>query len=219
MKKKTYLKFINYDFIQDDNIYKVNSDTSILGMFLDPLNSKTVLDIGTNTGALLLYALDKKAKHLIGVDINKDALDLAKENISNYTKDFKLYHKDVRELDIDEVDVIICNPPYFEMNNVTKDLKLRDAMFEESLPLNDLFDTYRRLLKNNGEVYMIYPTDRFPELYECIKDHKMKIMKMRFIHDKNSLYALRVLVKLKIGKMTKVRILSPIIIEDGEYHI
>ena len=218
-KKNSYLKFINYEFIQDDNLYKVNSDTSILGMSLDMLKGKDILDIGCNTGALLLYGHYKGSKYLYGVDINKKALKLAEKNISKYTKDFKLFNKDVRELNIDKVDVIVCNPPFFEMNNVTPNKNLKDAMFEESLPINDLFDTYRRLLKDNGEVYMIYPADRYPELYQNIIDHKMKIMKMRFVHDKNSEYALRVVLKLKIGKMTKMRVLKPIIIEDGEYYI
>ena len=218
-KEKIYLKFTDFEFIQDKNIYKVNSDTSILGASLDNLYKKEVLDIGCNTGALLLYAYGKNAGHLKGIDINSKALKIAHENLKRYTDNYELYEGDVRDLDIDKVDVIICNPPFFEMNNVTHKKELKDAMFEESLPLNDLFDTYRRLLKDNGEVYMIYPADRFTQLYETIKDHKMKIMKMRFVHDQNSEYALRVVLKLKVGKMTKIRVLSPIIIKDGEYSI
>ena len=56
MNKTDSLKYIDYEFIQDEDRYKVNTDTVCLGMFLDPLIGKTVLDIGTNTGALLLYA-------------------------------------------------------------------------------------------------------------------------------------------------------------------
>ena len=219
MNKTNYLKFINYEYIQADDIYKVNSDTSILGMSLDNLKNKDLLDIGCNTGALLLYGHYKGAKYLYGVDINNKALEYADINLKKYTNNYQLFNQDVRELEMNKVDVIVCNPPFFEMNNVTPNKELRMAMFEESLPLKDLFDTYRRLLKDNGEIYMIYPADRFPELYQNILDHKMKIMKMRFIHDKNNEYALRVILKLKIGKMTKIRVLSPIIIENGEYNI
>lgn len=218
-KKNDYLKFINYSIEQNEKMLKVNTDTIILGMFFDNLINKTVLDIGTNTGALLLYADYHKANKLIGVDINSESLEYAKRNISKYNKNFKLYNSRVQDLNIEPVDAIVCNPPFFEMNNVTIDEDLKDALFEEALPLDDLFKSYRRLLKDNGEIYMIYPADRFPELYNKCLEYKLKIMKMKFVHDTKKEYALRVLIKLKVGKMTKVRILKPIIVNNGEYEV
>ena len=41
-REKIYLKFTDYEFIQDKNLYKVNSDTSILGASLDNLYKKEV---------------------------------------------------------------------------------------------------------------------------------------------------------------------------------
>ena len=97
MRQNDYLRYINYPIIQDDKMFKVNSDTVALGMFMDNLNNKTVLDLGTNNGALLLYAHYKKAKKLIGVDIFKEALDLAYENIKNYTDNFILINSKIQE--------------------------------------------------------------------------------------------------------------------------
>ena len=219
MKKSDYLKYINKEIVQDDEIYKVNSDTTILGMSMDMLKGKNLLDIGCNTGGLLLYGISKGAKTIYGVDLNEKALELAEINLKKENCAFKLYHGDVRNLELEKVDAIVCNPPFFEMNNVTPNENLRLAMFEESLPLNDLFDCFRRLMKDSGEVYMIYPADRFPELYAAALSHKMKIMKMRFVHDDKSEFALRVVLKLKVGPMTKVRVLKPIIIRNGEFEI
>ena len=49
--------------------------------------------------------------------------------------------------------------------------------------------------------------------------YKMKIMWMRFVHDKRKDFALRVIVKLKIGPMTKTRVLKPIFIDYKEIYI
>ena len=167
MKKKTdYLKFIDYEFIQDDILFKANTDTAFLGMFLDPMKNKSVLDIGTNTGALLLYAHYHGARYLYGVDIHEGALEIAQKNLEKYSDTFKLYHSRVQDLEIEPVDVVICNPPFFEMNNVTEDIYFREAMFEESLPLDDLFKALRRFMKDNGEAYLLYQADRFPEVFE-----------------------------------------------------
>ena len=144
--KSDYLPYIDYEFDQTGCTYKVNTDTVALGMFLDPMKHKSVLDIGTNSGALLLYAHEKGADKLIGVDIHEDALETAKKNLSSYSKDFELHHCKVQELSIDPVDVVICNPPFFEMNNVTDDLYLKEAMFEESLPLEELFACFRKFM-------------------------------------------------------------------------
>ena len=65
---------------QDDEMFCINTDTMVLGEFLDIKKKDIVLDIGTNTGALLLYASKFKPKKLIGIDINEKALELAKEN-------------------------------------------------------------------------------------------------------------------------------------------
>lgn len=215
-KKKTdYLRFIDYEFIQDDQLYKSNTDTAVFGMFLDMMKNKSVLDIGTNTGALLLYAHYHGAKYLYGVDIHKEALKIAEQNLQKYTDTFKLYHSRVQDLQLDPVDVVVCNPPFFEMNNVTDDKYFREAMFEESLPLEELFIALRRFMKDNGEAYLIYQADRFPELYDMCKKYKLKIMKMQFVHDVHSKHALRVMLKLKIGPMSKLKVYEPVMINKG----
>ena len=218
MKKKSdYLKLIDYEFDQKDARYKVNTDTVALGSFLDSLKGKTVLDIGTNTGALLLYAYEKGATFLSGVDIHEDALKIAEENLSKYTDKYKLYNCKVQDLNIEKSDVVICNPPFFEMNNVTDDQYLKEAMFEEGLTLDELFGSFRRLMKENGEVYLIYQADRFPEVYDKCLKYKLKIMKLAFVHDVSARHALRVLMKLKIGKMSKLKVYPPIMIDRGEF--
>ena len=218
MKKNVdYLKYINYEFAQDERLFKANTDTVFLGMFMDQMKNKSVLDIGTNTGALLLYAHYHGAKYLYGVDIHEIALKTAEENLKRYTDTYALYHSRVQDLEIDPVDVIVCNPPFFEMNNVTEDQYFREAMFEESLPLEELFIAIKRLMKNNGEAYIIYQANRFPEIYDMCKKYKFKIMKMQFVHDIHSKHALRVLLKLKAGKMSKLKVYEPLMIDKGNY--
>lgn len=219
MKDKDYLKYINFKFSQNDRVFKINTDTTILGMFLDNLKNKTVLDIGTGSGALLLYAHYKNASKLIGIDIQKEALKLAQINISNYSDNYELINTSIQELKIDPVDVIICNPPFFEVGNLRKSDHYNKAMFEETMSLNDMFKGIRRNLKDNGTVYILYPAERFPEFYNACIQNKMKIMQIAFVHDNKRPYASRFVCKLKIGPMTKLKVLKPIIITNGNFKI
>ena len=216
-KKTDFLKYTDLQLQQDNSPYKINTDTIALGLFLDQMIGKSVLDIGCNSGALLLYALNKGATKLYGVDIHEDCLKDAQANLQRYQADFALYNCRVQDLQIAKCDVLICNPPFFEMNNVTPDPYLKQSMFEEALPLRELFACFRKLMKDNGMVYLIYQADRFPELYELCQEYKLKIMKMQFVHDVHSRHALRVLLKLKIGKMSKLKVSAPIMIDKGEF--
>ena len=61
MKKLDYLCNSDIKIYQDDDMFKMNSDTRHLGEFLDfKKNDYTILDVGCNNGALLLYAYKKK---------------------------------------------------------------------------------------------------------------------------------------------------------------
>lgn len=212
---KDFLKYLNIELVQDEKMFRYNTDTTVLGSFLDSMINKSVLDIGTNNGALLLYASHFGANELNGVDIFQEALDIAKINIEKTNKKYHLYCSRIQDLEIEPKDVVICNPPFFEMNNVTEDKYYRAAMFEESLPLEDMFKAFRKFTKDNGIIYTLYPADRFVEFYEMAKKYKLKFMKLRFVHERNKPYALRFVVKMKIGPMTKLNIEEPLFIDNG----
>ena len=207
-----YLKFINYDFLQGKNIFKVNSDTAYLGMFIDEIKNKTVLDIGCGSGALLLYSHFHKADKLIGIDIQKEALKYADKNLSKYSCNYFLINKRVQDYKGDRVDVIVSNPPFFKSDNKRNKTSYKKAMFDDELSIDDLFIAFKKNIKDNGSIYLIYSADRVLELFDKCKEYKFKIMKMQFIYDKNNEFASRVMLKLKQGKMTRVRILKPIIL-------
>ena len=59
---------------QDKDMICINTDTMVLGEFLEVYRYDTILDIGTNNGSLLLYANRFSPKKLIWIDINKEAL-------------------------------------------------------------------------------------------------------------------------------------------------
>ena len=214
-----YLKYINYKFKQNDEVFRVSTDTTILGMFLDNLYKKSIMDIGTGSGALLLYAQYHNAGHLIGVDIQDKALALAKENLIEYTSDYELIKANINELEHEKVDVVISNPPFFEVGSLRNSDAWNKAMFESELSIEQMFKAFRKFMKENGEVYTLYPAERFPEFYEMCLKYKLKIMRLQFVYDEKRPYAQRFVAKMKIGKMTKLKIEKPIMVNRGEFNL
>ncbi len=201
---------------QDDEMFRINTDTQVLGEFLKVYKDDTILDMGTNTGALLLYASLFKPKKLIGIDINEKALKIANQNlIVNNVLNYELINANIIDYKGEEVDVIICNPPYFKTKpeNLCTNQYLAQAKHENDLTLEKLIFSIRRNLKNYGTLYLLYLTSRLEEVMITLRENKFKVKILKFVYDKNKKNSNVVLIKaVKGGKMGMV-VEKPIIIE------
>ncbi len=218
---KDYLpKHKEITIYQDDEMFRINTDTMVLGEFLNIYKEDTVLDMGTNNGALLIYASMHKPKKLIGLDINKNALVLAKKNLDcNNITNYELIHDNIITYKGEEVDVIICNPPYFK----TKEEGLCDneykrlAKHEGELTLDKLILSIRRNLKNYGTLYFLYQTSRLQEVMNELKNNKFRVKSMKFVYDTNKEFSNVVLIKAVKGGNMGMNVEKPIIIDRNEF--
>lgn len=213
MRTLDYLPNTDIYLYQDRDMFRVNSDTRYLGEFIEIKTDDVVLDVGTNNGALLLYANKLGCKKLVGVDINESAIELCKENmIYNKISSYELYSCKVQDLNIDKVDVVISNPPYFKtgIRNNNKDLKV--ARHEESLTLEELISNSKRLLNDNGKLMLVYRSNEMGEIFSLLNKYKFGITRIQFIHDENKDFASGILVEAILNRKNNVKVLKPIMI-------
>ena len=153
---------------QRKDMFRINTDTYALATFMSIKKGENVLDIGTNNGALLIEASRFEPKELIGVDILTEAIELAKENLDRLSIcNYWLHCCRVQDLKIEPVDVILCNPPYFNQlnkQNRNPNPLLEAARHEVHLPLVELLNCVKRDLKQSGRFYLIHRTDRLAEI-------------------------------------------------------
>lgn len=201
---------------QDDTMFRINTDTMVLGEFLDIKKTDTVLDMGTNNGALLIYASMHKPKKIIGLDINEEALILARKNLEiNNINNYELINDDITTYSGEEVDVIICNPPYFKTNKemLCENEYKQIAKHEVKLNLESLVSSIRRNLKNYGTLYFLFLSSRLQEVMNEFKKNKLRIKKMQFVYDVNKDYSNVVLIKAVKGGSMGMVVEKPIIID------
>jgi tRNA1(Val) A37 N6-methylase TrmN6 len=126
---------IDIKLYQHKKMFRINTDTCLLGEFLDFKPNLSVLDIGTNNSALLLYSSLLKPKNMVGIDINNEALEIAKRNLDmNNVINYKLIDVDASNfISEDKFDVIISNPPYFVSSEDLKnnELKIKNSKTKE----------------------------------------------------------------------------------------
>ena len=203
---------------QSKNMFRINTDTTLLGEFIVIRNNDRILDIGTNNGALLIYAsLQGRKCELNGIDINKEALEIAKLNMKENNLNADFFNIDGKVFyDEKGFDVIICNPPFFN----TKDERLKNdncsiknARHEEEFSLKDMFLCFKRNLKDNGRFYIMHRSTRLNDIYKEMQNVGMRITKLQMVYDKAKKDSIGVLIEGKRSKNCECKVLEPKYIE------
>jgi len=97
-------------------VYEPAEDSFLLAEALDVRNGDVVLDVGAGTGILALIAA-KTASSVIGVDLNPDAVKLARENaLLNNVKNVEFRESDLFSAIPGKFDLIVFNPPYLPVS-------------------------------------------------------------------------------------------------------
>lgn len=198
-----YLPKTNIKIKQRNDMFKMNTDTHLLGNFIQVKEEDTVLDIGCNNGALMLYASLFNPKKLVGIDIFDEAIECAKENLLINSVKGECINCKVQNFNDNPYDVIICNPPYF---NTKEDLRknqneyLKAARHEDYLSLEELFESANRLLKETGRMYLVHRPSRIQDIILVANKYGLQIEYMQFVYDAKKDDSTAVLCKIKKGK-------------------
>ena len=116
--------------------------------FFPSKNSKIVMDLGIGTGILSFLALQQGSKQIIGIDIDKNPLIIAKESADSYNiKNLNLIHSSVEFFNFskfrNKINGVIMNPPFG-----TKRKYLDFVFLKKAMSINGWILT---LHKNNNE--------------------------------------------------------------------
>lgn len=214
-----------YDYINGTDIYlyqhkkmfRINTDTALLAQFMKVKKGERVLDIGTNNGALLLAAHRYAPSYLYGIDIQPEAIAVAEKNMKHHhITNVVLMAQDICDAALEKVDVIVCNPPYFKVDqesNLNESQSLQMARHERFLTLRTLCQRVSELLDEKGRFYMVHRASRISEIAYTLKQHRLEIRTLQFVYDANREEAVSVLVEAVKDGRVNAHVLLPQIIE------
>lgn len=125
-----------------------------------------VLDIGTGSGCIAIsLRLHLQDAFVYGLDLSTEALKVAEENALQNSASVHLIKKDILkdEIDLEELDVIVSNPPYVrkkESKLMSKNVLKFEPQMALFVPDKDPLVFYKRiihqahrLLKDEGKLY------------------------------------------------------------------
>ena len=178
-------EFWKNNFEVNNNVLIPRPDTEILVQEtinqIDPSSSYRILDVGTGSGCVLLSILKERKKcYGIGIDISKEAIDIAKSNakIQHLENRCKFYKADIDNISSSKYDLITSNPPYIETGKI-RFLEDDVRCFEPRLALdggpdgisiiNILIKKSSVLLKKNGKMIMEIENKLLSKIKELLK--------------------------------------------------
>lgn len=161
-----YFQFQQFRIEQAKAAMKVTTDACIFGAWLANMlrnASGNLLDVGTGTGLLALMVAQVSRCRIDAIDIDAEAVEQARHNFlsSPWTARFRTIQADIRTWVPDApYDVIISNPPFYENDLRSPDVRRNDAWHSERLTLQELVKVIDGVLKPEGACGILLPYPR-----------------------------------------------------------
>ncbi|GAA4417311.1 tRNA1(Val) (adenine(37)-N6)-methyltransferase [Nibrella viscosa] len=154
-------RFKQFTIRQDRTAMKVCTDACVLGAYADVGVGGRILDIGTGTGLLALMAAQRNETALIdAVEIDEAAAQQARENVaaSSFTERVWVVQSRVQAFAPARVyDRILTNPPFYTNHLRSPDAAVNRALHTDDLPGTELIEAVVRLLKQDGQWWILLP--------------------------------------------------------------
>ena len=83
------------------------------------VENKAVLDLGCGTGIFSVGAILTGAKKVVGIDVDKNSIEIARDYAEKNDFEIKFLVQDVKDVEVN-CDTVIMNPPFTKKQRVSK---------------------------------------------------------------------------------------------------
>jgi len=204
------LRIKGHFIIQKKEAFRFGVDAILLSHFVKVKRNQRVLDMGTGTGILpILIAAKTEASWITGLEIQADIAAMARRSVEGNG----LAHRiEIVEGDIKNVtsllgaatyDVVVTNPPYTRVGSGLKNPQDSKAVARHELycTLEDVLKNGVKMLKPQGEFYMVHRPDRLTDIMEGMRRLKLEPKVLRMVSPREGDAPSLILIKgIKNGK-------------------
>ncbi|MDD6154597.1 MAG: methyltransferase [Eubacteriales bacterium] len=204
--------FDDLKIYQDDRLFCYGVDAVMIAAFAAGyINRRRVYsnacDLGTGNGIIPLILSHKtKLEKIVGVEINRDNIDLAETTAEENGLTGRLTFINANVADIGKnksdggasglepayelgqgsFDAVVSNPPYIaEDGGIKCDYNAKTlARHEVTADLEDFLSAAAYLMKDRGELFMIHKAFRFSEIVEKAAGHRLELKDAQLISGK-----------------------------------
>lgn len=154
-------KFKQFSIHGGESGMPVSTDGVMLGAWANCSPQSKILDIGTGTGLLALMCAQRfPAAQITALDIETSAVEAAQQNftLSSWSDRLHIHHADVLQFEpTHRFEHIICNPPYFNSGEQSKQSQRATARHTDTLQHASLLKCCNELLEEDGTASFVLP--------------------------------------------------------------
>lgn len=170
--------FKQFTIQQSKEVFRVGTDGVLLGALASIEGALSILEIGTGTGLISLMLAQRNSEaQFFGIDINKEAAELTKNNFekSPFSLRLKNAHQDFKDFETGEkFDLIVSNPPYFEASDSEKDKVARQTV---ELNFRQLVSKSSQMLSKKGILSVIIPAEAGNDFIALAKENSLFLIR------------------------------------------
>lgn len=205
--------------------FKLGTDSVLLADFVNTASARRGIDLGCASGAIALLLLAKSEKlHMSGVDIVREAVELAGENMRENGLEARssIIHGDIKEhrslFTAGSFDLVAVNPPYFAAGSGAVSPKSgRDAARGEmQCSLEDIVCAAAFLLRTGGSFNMVHRPERLSEAFCLMSRFSLEAKRLRLVCHRAESAPSLVLIEGRRGAKPGLKIEAPLILSNAD---
>ena len=161
MANEKPFQFKQFSLSHSQSALKIGTDSILLGSWVETENALNILDIGSGCGILSFMLAQKSPQaRVLGIENDGDSFQESLNNLKgNPFKDrVNFQWADCKDWTSDlRFDLIISNPPYFEVAQTTSQPARDNARRQNSLSHQQLLNKMQLVLAEKASIHLILP--------------------------------------------------------------
>ena len=215
---------------QDPDCFCFSLDSVVLANYCNiRVRDSKIVEFCSGNGVVSIIMSQRTKANIIGIEIQEKLYNMANEslNINNLNERITFINEDIKEYvkgKDNNVDLIVCNPPYFKYdqnNKINDSIEKQIARHEICINIDDICSCASKILKDNGKLCIVHRTDRFTDVYDSMKKYRIEPKRIKYIYNNENSNSEMFLIEGQKNAGTGLIIDKPLIIRnlDGSFTV
>ena len=215
---------------QDPDCFCFSLDSVVLANYCNiRVRDSKIVEFCSGNGVVSIIMSQRTKANIIGIEIQEKLYNMANEslNINNLNERITFINEDIKEYvkgKDNNVDLIVCNPPYFKYdqnNKINDSIEKQIARHEICINIDDICSCASKILKDNGKLCIVHRTDRFTDVYDSMEKYRIEPKRIKYIYNNENSNSEMFLIEGQKNAGTGLIIDKPLIIRnlDGSFTV